>query len=65
MDYMAHSEKIKPESVKTLAVFDADENLAAVKNLLMFIPKKTREELCVDTIIGYYTNLKSAIEKTI
>ncbi|MDR0388442.1 MAG: hypothetical protein LBH73_00030 [Spirochaetaceae bacterium] len=61
-DYMARPGEIRAGALKALAAFEADGNLAAVRELVLFVSKKERDEAHADNVIGYYKDLKAAIE---
>ena len=62
-EYMARKDEIKAGAKKALAAFEADKNLAYIRQTIGLLSIAQRKLTCADAILGYYTDLRPAIEK--
>jgi hypothetical protein len=62
-DYMARQEAIRSGAQKALEIFESDKNLSLIRRCIGIISKDERDSIYADTILGYYTKLKDAIEE--
>jgi len=61
--YMARSDEIRANAKASLAEYKADENFQYMLLHSQDFTQKTRDKLCMDTIIGYVSGLERSINE--